>query len=149
MVSMWLEIDEIQTKSSVAMNEQKVWNLEDEPIRDYQVRVAVYDTENIPMEDIEGTSDVFIKSYIDHKGVQQTDTHYRCMNGEASFNYRILFDIKAPRKDATLVLQAWDRDLFTKNDYICEWTLNLKKVLELVQLSQQDIHVNKQFYTKN
>lgn len=100
--------------------------------------MAVYDTENIPCEDIEGTSDVYIKSYIDNRPKHQTDTHYRCMNGAASFNYRMVFDVEAPRKDCVLVLQAWDRDLLTRNDYICEWTLDLHSVLKSVQMSQVD-----------
>ena len=29
--------------------------------------MCVYNTEGIPNMDVEGTSDVFIKSYIDHK----------------------------------------------------------------------------------
>lgn len=28
--------------------------------------------------DVEGTSDVFIRSYFDNKDAQETDTHYRC-----------------------------------------------------------------------
>ena len=96
--------------------------------------------------DVEGTSDIFIKSYIDHKKKFQTDTHYRCMNGNASFNYRILFDIKAPRKDTVLVLRAYDRDLFTSNDYICEWTIDLKEAFDFVCLSQQTVHVTDKYY---
>lgn len=65
---------------------------------DYQIRVCVLDTKNVPTEDIEGTSDVFMKVYIDDEDKKNTDTHYRCQNGEASFNYRLLFNVKAPRK---------------------------------------------------
>lgn len=86
---MWLEIDEL-TKSAQA---KKEWSLESEPIRDYQVRVCVFDTEDIPIEDVEGTSDVYIRTYIDQHDKQQTDCHYRCMNGRASFNYRMVFDL--------------------------------------------------------
>lgn len=57
------------------------------------------------------------------------------MNGAASFNYRMVFDVNYPSKDCTLTLQAWDRDLFSKNDYICEWNLNLIDVLDLVHQS--------------
>lgn len=51
------------------------------------------DTQDIPAMDFEGTSDIFIKAYINYKDQYQTDTHYRCMNGKGSFNYRMLFDI--------------------------------------------------------
>lgn len=57
------------------------------------------DTENVPCEDFEGTSDVFMKCYIDDKEKKMTDTHFRCQNGAASFNYRMLFNIKAPLKN--------------------------------------------------
>jgi hypothetical protein len=47
------------------------------------------------------------------------------MDGCASFNYRLIFDVKAPRKDYLLVIQAWDFDLFKSNDYLEEWTIDL------------------------
>lgn len=104
---------------------------------DYQIRVCVLDTKNVPTEDIEGTSDVFMKVYIDDEDKKNTDTHYRCQNGEASFNYRLLFNVKAPRKkdEYQLVLQAWDFDLFKSNDYICEWVLDLKELVKNVRLT--------------
>jgi hypothetical protein len=53
------------------------------------------DTENVPMMDVEGTSDVFVKARMN--GIKkETDTHWRCTTGEASFNYRLLFNINAP-----------------------------------------------------
>jgi len=93
-VNCWVEIEE----SSKVKNKHKTWNITPEPVLDYQVRVCVMETRNIPLEDIEGTSDVFMKVYIDDKNKKTTDTHYRCQNGEASFNYRMLFDLKAPSK---------------------------------------------------
>ncbi len=56
------------------------------------------------------------------------------------------FDVKAPAKSCNLVLQAWDRDIFTRNDYICEWTLDLNKILQLVQMNQQIVTLNEKFY---
>jgi hypothetical protein len=52
--------------------------------------LVIYDTVDVIPADFEGTSDVFIKGYIDDKDKRETDTHYRCMNGKASFNYRLL-----------------------------------------------------------
>lgn len=58
------------------------------------------------------------------------------MNGAASFNYRLLFDVQAPRKDYLLVIQAWDFDIFKSNDFICEWTLDLMPIFNNVRLTQ-------------
>jgi Ca2+-dependent lipid-binding protein len=62
------------------------------------------DTQDIPSMDFEGTSDIYIKAYINHKEQFQTDTHYRCMSGKGSFNYRMLFNIQSPRKETQLVI---------------------------------------------
>jgi len=75
-----------------------------EPVRDYEVRLSIMGTENVPCEDAEGTSDVFMKAYIDDKDKKETDTHYRCMNGKASFNYRLLYNVPAPRTNYLLVV---------------------------------------------
>jgi hypothetical protein len=68
------------------------------------VRVCIYDTLDVVCADVEGTSDVFIKAFIDDKDKKETDTHFRCQNGKASFNYRLLFDAKAPRQNYNLTL---------------------------------------------
>jgi hypothetical protein len=74
---MWLEIDDVKS-----INGQRAdWKLDIEPIKDYQIRVCVFDTQGIPTLDIEGTSDVYIKANVGGKDKQSTDTHYRCMNG--------------------------------------------------------------------
>ena len=105
------------------------------------------DTKNVPCEDFEGVSDVFIRSYVDDDDKKDTDTHFRCSNGAASFNYRILFDVKSPRQNPLLlVMQAWDFDLFKSNDYICEWTLDLDECFKNVRLTQQQVILNKQYY---
>ena len=94
------------------------------------MRVCVMDCNNVPSMDIEGTTDLYIKCWIDDKEKKSTDTHYRCMSGNGSFNYRCLIDFDMPRESKVLVLQAWDRDLFKKNEYICEWTLDLSVLIQ-------------------
>lgn len=54
--------------------------------------------------DDEGVSDVFIKAFVDDKDKKETDCHYRCKYKKASFNYRLLFNVKAPRKNYDLTL---------------------------------------------
>ena len=89
----WVDIFEQNGKRNA---EQEPWNIKPEPITDYQLRLSIYNAQNVPMEDAEGTSDVFVKAWIDEKDKKETDTHWRCSNGSASFNYRLLFDFKSP-----------------------------------------------------
>ena len=52
------------------------------------------------MSDFEGTSDVFVRAWLsgDADNIKETDTHWRCSDGSPSFNYRLLFDVQAPKK---------------------------------------------------
>lgn len=50
--------------------------------------------------DAEGTSDVYCRAFFDSREeVHETDTHYRCQNGKASFNYRLIYKVNYPRND--------------------------------------------------
>jgi hypothetical protein len=99
------------------------------PLEEVEVRVCVYDTVDIKMMDDEGTSDAFIRAFFDSRECsKETDTHFRCQNGKASFNYRMVFPLSYPRKknDYSLQLQAYDRDFFKSNDIIGETKVDLK-----------------------
>jgi hypothetical protein len=96
--------------------------------------------------DGEGTSDVYIRAFIDEDNVKTTDTHYRCMDGNPSFSHRMLFDVQTPRDETKLVLQAYDRDIFSSNDFICEWELNLKDLMNVVKMTQTQAHFNKKYF---
>ena len=60
---------------------------------------------------------------------KQTDTHWRCKNGEGSFNWRWNFPVTLPLKDMQLTLQAWDKDLIGSDDLIGETTLSLRNLV--------------------
>ena len=93
-VKLWVDI----IPTSVA-NEVEKFDISKRPPEEFEVRVCVFDTLDIKMMDDEGTSDVFIKTFFDSREVcKETDTHFRCQTGKASFNYRMLFDLKYPRK---------------------------------------------------
>ena len=122
-IKLWVEIH--PTTVSAKGLERK-WDLTPQPLLEYEVRLVVYDTKDTLMMDAEGTSDVFVKAFIDDKDKRETDTHYRCQTKKASFNYRLLFTVKAPRKNYDLTVQTWDRDLFKANDFIGESQLPLQ-----------------------
>ncbi len=68
------------------------WDITPKPPLDLQMRVCIFDTKEIKMMDAEGTSDVYIRAFFDSKkDPLETDTHYRCQTGNASFNYRLNF----------------------------------------------------------
>lgn len=91
----WVDIFEQDEEPTEA---NRLFDITPEPSLDYQVRVSVYNTKNVPMEDAEGTSDVFVRAWLDDSDKKETDTHWRCTTGEASFNYRLLYDIKSPSR---------------------------------------------------
>ena len=99
------------------------------------------------MMDDEGTSDVYIRVFFDsRKDALETDTHYRCQTGDASFNYRLLYNITHPRKDYRMTVQAYDRDFFKSNDVIGSTMIDLKQAFEDVGLTKRPLMVNKQYF---
>lgn len=93
---MWLEI--LPTSKSTGTDE-RVWDITPRPQKEYEMRVVVWDTKDVVAADWEGVSDVFIRAFFDSKKAKETDTHYRCQNGKASFNYRLLYNMNAPADD--------------------------------------------------
>lgn len=105
----------------------RLWDISEKPPLEFQVRVCIFDTKDIKMMDDEGTSDVFIRCYFDsRKDALETDTHWRCQTGTASFNYRLNFKVEWPRKDYRFTVQAYDRDFFKSNDVIGSAMIDLK-----------------------
>jgi C2 domain len=83
----------------------KVWDIQPKPIENFEVRVCVFNTLDVPSMDVEGVSDVYVRAFFDSKEeVKETDTHYRCGTGKASFNYRLLYNLKHPSKDYTYTI---------------------------------------------
>mmetsp|Transcript_3593 Transcript_3593/g.2628 ORF Transcript_3593/g.2628 Transcript_3593/m.2628 type:complete len:99 (+) Transcript_3593:2113-2409(+) len=98
---MWLEIHNSATSTK---SSEKIYDITPQPIIEYEVRLIIYDTKNLILADVEGATDAFFKSWIDDKDKRETDTHYRCQDGKASFNYRHVMPIKAPRPDYNLTI---------------------------------------------
>lgn len=101
--------------------------IEPEPEQELEVRVCVYNTTDVKMMDIEGTSDVYFECYIDNKKKKlKTDVHYRCMDGNADFSYRLKLYYKNSKKsERQLEVRCFDRDLIGKNDFIGSNTIDL------------------------
>lgn len=98
-LKMWVEV----IPTSIPLTEQKIFDISKKPPEEFEVRLVVWDTEEVIMADAEGTSDVFIRSFFDQEKDQETDTHFRCTTGKASFNYRLKFNVNDQRKSGYIL----------------------------------------------
>ncbi|XP_036100587.1 fer-1-like protein 4 [Molossus molossus] len=120
----------------------------------YELRVIIWNTEDVVLDDVnpltgEMSSDIYVKSWV--KGLehdkQETDVHFNSLTGEGNFNWRFVFRFdylpterevsirKRPgpfaleeaefRQPAVLVLQVWDYDRISANDFLGSLELQL------------------------
>jgi hypothetical protein len=92
---MWLDIIPVTTPAN-PINEN---DIKPKLAEDFEVRISVFDTLGVKSYDNEDTSDIYVRAFFDSNDAKETDTHYRCKDGKASFNYRLLFPFKHPRKN--------------------------------------------------
>ncbi|XP_012582790.1 PREDICTED: LOW QUALITY PROTEIN: fer-1-like protein 5 [Condylura cristata] len=119
----------------------------------YELRCIIWKTANVDLCDIslstERMSDIYIKGWLFglEKDMQKTDIHYRCMTGEAHFNWRFIFtldylaaervcvlsqkdyvwslDPRMMKFPARLIIQVWDNDIFSPDDFLGVLELDL------------------------
>ena len=83
---------------SIDIRNFPTFDISPKPSDQYEIRVAVFETKELKMMDVEGTTDGFIKAFFNTKNAKETDTHYRNQNGNCSFNYRLLYKFDHPAK---------------------------------------------------
>ncbi|XP_072323171.1 fer-1-like protein 6 [Scyliorhinus torazame] len=120
----------------------------------YELRIIIWNTEDVILEDenfITGqkSSDIYIKGWLKGKedDKKETDVHYNSLTGEGNFNWRFIFPFnyipaekhmviskresifsldKMERKvPAVLVLQVWDFERLSSNDFLGSVELDL------------------------
>ena len=123
----WIEINETNAKDEVAPE----YDISKKPEEDFEVRVIIWDTEELKMMDGEGTTDGFVRVFFESEASKDTDTHFRNSDGKCYWNYRLLFPFRNPAKNNNykLTLQAYDLDLFKSNDLIGIKVIDLKDVI--------------------
>jgi hypothetical protein len=125
-IDCWLDIMSSEEASAFEVDDVGL-----KPKEIFEVRVIIWKSKDVPpMDTTEGMSDLFVKCWPESCKEQETDTHWRCKNGKASWNYRLLFDVELGHntramKFPYLYFQLWDRDILKWNDCAGEGTINL------------------------
>ncbi|XP_030320002.1 fer-1-like protein 5 [Calypte anna] len=112
----------------------------------YELRCVVWNTRDVDLADVNVTgqrmSDIYVTGWMDglEEQRQKTDVHYRSLDGSGAFNWRFLFSFEylvaeqrcvLPCKDhfwslhetvrkvpPKLILQVWDNDKFSADDFL-------------------------------
>ncbi|CAL8071098.1 unnamed protein product [Calicophoron daubneyi] len=122
---------------------------------EYELRVVVWNTVDTLLQETsitgEKMSDIYVKGWLSGiEELQKTDVHYRSLDGDGNFNWRFVFPfnylpaenmIVSKRKahfwslDTTttqtrpnLVLQVWDNDLFSADDFLGTLEIDLVSI---------------------
>lgn len=121
-VRMWLEIHPSKDRPPPI-------DVTPKPPINFEARIIVWQSENVPTTALEGASDLYMRAWINKEVPKETDTHYRCQNGNASWNWRMKFQIKLDGKsNFQLMLQLWDRDFFSSNAFIGDASMNFSDI---------------------
>lgn len=149
---MWVEIDRKDSKAAALPQR----DISPAPAEEFEVRLVIWKTKDIEMMDWEGTSDVFIRAFFDSDGKdgvdndKLTDTHWRCSNGTASFNYRLKFKLKSqPRNkhaEYKLTIQAWDKDIVASNDLIGSCDLDITPLFNDALLTGRTMSMSSKYF---
>ena len=140
-ITLWVEI--FEKSDSINMTP---WLISPEPVSKVELRLVIWETEDMRMMDVEDTSDIYVTAFIDEKEKQSTDTHFRCQSGNASFNWRIVMQVDVPRINNRLTINAYDKDIFSRDDFISGAVIDLKHLIDIPKNLDVPITFSKNYY---
>ncbi|XP_023571966.1 myoferlin isoform X4 [Octodon degus] len=122
------------------------FNITPRKSKKYYLRVIIWNTKDVILDEKsitgEDMSDIYVKGWIpgNEENKQKTDVHYRSLDGEGNFNWRFVFpfdylpaeqlcivskkehfwsiDQTEFRVPPRLIIQIWDNDKFSLDDYL-------------------------------
>ncbi|XP_069095924.1 myoferlin isoform X4 [Pleurodeles waltl] len=133
------------------------FNIAPRKAKTYQLRVIIWNTKDVILDEKsitgEEMSDIYVKGWVpgNEDNKQKTDVHYRSLDGEGNFNWRFVFpleylpaeqlcviskkehfwsldktEFRVPPK---LIIQIWDNDKFSLDDYLGFVELDLHRTI--------------------
>ncbi|XP_040545321.1 fer-1-like protein 5 isoform X2 [Gallus gallus] len=130
----------------------------------YELRCVVWNTRDVEPGDINAAgqrmSDIYVTGWLDglEEQKQRTDVHYRALQGDGSFHWRFVFPFQylaaerrcvLPQKEhfwsldetvlkvpPKLILQVWDNDKFSADDFLGVLELELTRLPRPAQRPQ-------------
>ncbi|XP_077444466.1 dysferlin [Stigmatopora argus] len=133
------------------------FNITPRKAKKFLLRCIIFNTSDVILDDVsisgEKMSDIYVKGWLDghEHNKQKTDVHYRSLDGEANFNYRLVFPFLyfpaeqlcvVDKKDhfwnlgrsetklaPRLTIQVWDNDKFSFDDYLGHLVMDLNRML--------------------
>lgn len=83
-INLWVEMYEAQSKANKKKVQPKIWDISSMPAQDFELRIIVWETYDVPNNDPEDMSDIFVKvsmNSLDNELTATTDTHIRSATG--------------------------------------------------------------------
>jgi hypothetical protein len=136
-VYLWLEVMPTGEARMV-----KPVNFDRPPEMGIEVRLIVWALSGYSAS--ENSQDYFVKTYLrgSPKKKKETDTHWRSKTGSAQWNWRHKHAITVPLENpdkGDLVVELWDRDIFSSNDSLGSFTFPLADWLRKCYIEQVSI----------
>jgi hypothetical protein len=122
-MAMWLEIIPTSNREKI---KEKI-GIEPEPKIPFEIRLVIWEVQDIPPSDIKKGESVFVGVSIDGFGSQHTDIHYNIQNGYASYNWRMVFKCDLPQESFKLKFKIFNKDMMSENEFLSGTNLNCTK----------------------
>ncbi|XP_041074075.1 dysferlin isoform X4 [Polyodon spathula] len=133
------------------------FNITPRKAKRFYLRCVIWNTSDVILDDVSVTgekmSDIYVKGWMlgYEENKQKTDVHYRSLGGEGNFNWRFIFpfnylpaeqvctfnkkehfwslDKEETKTSPKLMIQIWDNDKFSFDDYLGSVELDLNKMV--------------------
>ena len=111
-VKCWVDIFDVKSGQC----HHAPYDITPQPIEEHEMRLIIYRGKGVDAMDWEGTSDVYVRSYVEDEFDCITDTHWRCQNGNPSWNWRNLIKVRSQQPSYKLTIKVMDKDLINDEE---------------------------------